>query len=169
MMVYSNGKINVLANTRCGSTAIGIFLGLGLNHKRLDGIAEWWDLPGKKVIILRNPYDRVVSAYKTLIYLEENQKLDREPETFLAEHSGPYLHMIQPYNFSVILFETLSKYVPTFASHPTNTSNTPYGTYIKNSHYSAEDLENEYLLYETYRSEKEILDVESWNMLCERQ
>jgi hypothetical protein len=157
-----------LANTRCGSTAIGVFLGLGKIYPRIDGINEWGELPGKKVLILRNPYDRIMSGYKTLTNLDEENKLDRDRKEFFYEHSRPYLYMIQHHDFSVVLFENLLKYVPLIDSYRSNTVNVSIGTYIKNSDYSAEDLEHEYLLYKTYKSEREILDVESWNMLCER-
>jgi hypothetical protein len=172
MFVHSNGKINVFANTRCGSTALGVFFGINKNFSdRIHGIKEWEELPGKKVLILRNPYDRVISAYKTLLNLGEKERLDRikaQRKTFFFDHSHPYLYMIQHYDFSIVLFENLLNYVPLIDSYQSNTSNVSNGTYIKNPDYSAEDLEHEYLLYETYKSEREILDVESWNMLCER-
>ena len=168
MLVYSNGKINILANTRCGSTAIGVFLGLGRHYERINTIDDWIQFSGKKVIILRNPYDRVMSAVRTLNYLEEAEKLTCDAEEFFVRHSCPYLWMIQEQNFSVVLYEDLVKYVPEKDSHQTNTSNVSNETYIINSAYGPECLKYEYLLYKIYKSEREILNVESWNMLCER-
>lgn len=173
MFVHSNGKINVLANTRCGSTATAMFFGFSLLDKYELEIEDWFEFSGKKVIILRNPYDRVMSACRTLDYLQEldrelGRELERNPQEFFVEHSLPYLHRLQKYDFSIILFEDLQKYLPAKFSYITDTNNVSTGTYIENSAYSAEDLRNEYLLYKTYKSEKDILDVDTWNKLCER-
>lgn len=169
MFVYNDGKICVAATHRCGSTSMYGYFGLPLYEKignaRFD-FTYWNSLNDEsitKVLVLRNPYQRLESAINNTKYLSSDSVYsellnNKDSKMFWTlKHSKPYLHNITCEDFYVIDFDNLSKYIR--KDYFTVTTNSRTYKWQENfaKYYSKEDLDSEYTLFEKFSQRPNIL------------
>lgn len=190
MFYYSNGKVTVLSQTRCGHTNMYHYFNIPVYSLRESQVSYSDDL----VVVLRNPIDRMISAIEGLtptLYMFTPDpiwfKLDPFPDrnallehVVFASHCKPYLHTIADKPFRIIDFYKLEQYISraksdkffdnigqsptTFTKGLTN----PKESYVKNETFSVEELEQEYALYMHLMDTKEQISVEEWKRLTLR-
>ncbi len=159
MMVHDNGKVCVLAVTRCGHTNMYNHFGLE-PYTYSAGYTPWLQSTSKRVVVLRNPYDRVKSAKRLCEIFEF-----RDQNIAFIDHSKPYLHMLKDcQDFSIIDFYRLSEYIQregwqSFATYSVG------GSYIPNDEYTEEDLQREYQLYCDLMNIREQMTAKEWKEL----
>lgn len=125
MLVYDNGKMSVLAATRCGHTSMYRYFKIKPYSLKESLVHLWLESKSQKVLVLRNPYDRLQSALchnARLKYATPDEKAES-----LHIHSSPFLHMIpKTTDFKIIDFYRLSEYIrlsgDTFVSNSNNVS-----------------------------------------------
>jgi hypothetical protein len=185
MFYYDNGKVCVFANTRCGNTNMYHHFGFKPYSKAVDDFNAWsTTTTSQRVVVLRNPIDRMVSAinavpampfgttfpidvvrnkYYTESYIESCMET-----TLFKMHCSPYLHKISNEPFKIIDFSRLNEYIPrkmNLLQSPTTNSNNytdPKSAYIKNKYFSLTELEKEYEIYLSLLKEREQISVEEW-------
>ena len=62
MFVHDNSKISVLANSRCGHQSMYDYFGLPVEAVIRNKIEQWTASPNQKVLVLRNPIERMWSG-----------------------------------------------------------------------------------------------------------
>jgi hypothetical protein len=168
MFVYCNGKISVLGAARCGSSSLYNYFNLEYHSQDNETIDHWkWygEFGMRKVIILRNPYDRVASALNIINYAE---KMDVDPTEFFAIHSCPYMWQLRELEFQIIDFYELDMYVGiSESSIVTNTHTDSAFNYIPNTLYSAQQLKQEYIDYVTILNSRHKLTVDQWKYMTQ--
>ena len=168
MFVFCNGKLSILGPARCGSTSLYNYFNLEYNSLDSKDIGHWkWygEFGMKKVLILRNPYDRVSSAFKIV---DTAEKLGVDPTHFFAVHSCPYMWQLRELEFNIIDFYELNLYLD--ISNDTLTTNATKKSsfnYISNPIYSAEQLKQEYIDYEIILNSRHKMTVDQWKYLTQ--
>ena len=183
MFYYDNGKVCVLANTRCGNTNMYHYFGIKPYSKSFDGFNAWSTTTSKRVVVLRNPIDRMISAIKAsadstapALSIEVLRKVlaneytieSRIENSIFQVHCCPYLYEITNEPFSIIDFNRLSEYIPRktdLHQSPTTNSNNytdPKSSYVENRYFSLAELEKEYDTYLSLLKEREQISVEEW-------
>lgn len=170
MLVYKNDKLVVLSMTRCGHTSMYEYFGLELYsfHETLNFWKENTDNL-QRVLVVRNPYDRVVSAVKRILLCDT---LDDEDSFFVSRdlffHCRPYMFTLVDLDFKYIDFYKLSAYIGdniTGKTTVTNSSNSSTNFYVANDYFSKDDLDLEYEKYLEILETKQELTVEEWKYL----
>lgn len=180
MFYYDNGKVCVFAATRCGNTNMYHYFGFKPYSKTVDDFSAWSTSSSQRVVVLRNPIDRMISATKavpemlpgtTLPIDVIRNKYAIEPYMEIAifqAHCSPYLHKILNEPFRIINFSRLNEYIPrrtNLLQSPTTNSNNytdPKSAYVENRYFSLAELEKEYEIYLSLLKEREQISVEEW-------
>lgn len=172
MFVYENGKALILANSRCGHTSMYKYF--GMEEYSLEGkitIFDWIhsDSFSQRVVVLRNPYDRVRSALQNLKHCSEDNQLPLDDITWFYNHSWPFMGMIKHCDFKYIDFYKLQEYINFSEKTIRSKESTSQGTkiYVPNHYYSEEKLDMEFDFYNKFLSEREELSVEEWKELTQ--
>lgn len=159
MFCYDNGKVCVFANTRCGHTSMTGYFGFKPYTDEFQDISVWNNSKSRRVLVLRNPFDRLKSA---ILNVKSKDKKATE-EYWIKTHSDPYLDKIMDVPFDVIPFENLGDYIPVHKStFPTHTANT--------KHYEVEytpEMRKEYEKYRYLRQHCNVITPEEWKELTE--
>lgn len=125
MFVHDNGKIAVLANSRCGHQSMYEYFGIPVEVELRDKIDQWAASPNRKVLVLRNPIERMwsglnlynmyalpiinlydVSKAKGIeknmdpfpfasLFVNEDTRHDRVQDIIFRGHCAPYLDKIE--------------------------------------------------------------------------
>ena len=159
MFVHDNGKVSVLCMTRCGHTSMYDYFNIPRYSLNQTSFKVWWNSSSIKVLVLRNPIERMCSAYKTTELLHKDQE-------FFTSHCSPYLHFIPlDLNFKIINFDQLKKYIP-FSLHtnPTHT-NIKTDEYIENNLFTKKQLIEEYSRYQFFINTKDEVSSDEWKEL----
>lgn len=122
MFIYDNGKVCVLANTRCGHTSMFSHFDMEPYSFEAD-LSIFLNTESRRILVLRNPYDRINSALK-LWSDHPNTKYDGNINQFLLDHAEPYLHKFpRSMPVEIIDFYRLTEYmVNTEISQTTNSN-----------------------------------------------
>jgi hypothetical protein len=165
MLVYDNGRVCVLANTRCGHTSMYQYFGLE-PYTVATSIHDWYNTTSRRVLVLRNPFDRWASALK--------HRVNKPPritdhEWFLI-HGMPYLRdLVWRYrDVSYIDFYKLGEYIPLSSDSVLTHSNysapgsisAPPGLRIPGT-----ELHSELVAYRMFRRYSKELTVAEWQEL----
>jgi hypothetical protein len=62
MFVHDNGKIAVLANSRCGHQSMYDYFGIPIEAELKDKSSQWLASTNRKILVLRNPIERMWSG-----------------------------------------------------------------------------------------------------------
>ena len=62
MFVHDNGKIAVLANSRCGHQSMYEYFGIPVEAEIKNKVDQWISSNSRKVLVLRNPIERMWSG-----------------------------------------------------------------------------------------------------------
>lgn len=164
MFIHDNGKVCVASATRCGHTSMYSYFGIEEYSMSTD-IRKWiWNPSNsKKIIVLRNPVERMLSAYNRIISTQSPGK-----NNDFAGHCSPYLVNIpKQHDFYVIDFRNLGYYIPvspkTIITGSSKSIST--GFYINNSKFSKQDLKNELEAYNYFITNKQQITPEEWKEL----
>lgn len=154
MLVHDNGTICVMANTRCGHTSMSHYFGIN-PHAEKRRFWDWIESSSRRILVLRNPYDRVKSAVITSEYATDK-------EAWIEVHSKPYLIEIPTIlSFEIIDFNRLSEYIP--LSRDTAVTNT------SSVHHTEIDLtpemREEYIKYRYFMQHCKQVTPEEWKEL----
>lgn len=153
---------------RCGSTSMYRYFNVPYNSldKKTEDHWRWYGEFGKlRVLVLRNPYDRVSSAYN-IIHRAEG--LGQTPEYFFGSHSCPYMWQIRDLEFVIIDFYELKSYIPvSWNTLESESKKNSSFNYIENPIYSAEVLRQEYIDYKTFLSNRSKMTIEAWKYLTQ--
>jgi len=185
MFVYDNGKMCVYSATRCGHTSMYGYFNIPVYTCVAESFNIWQTTKNLRIVVLRNPYQRLISAYKrfgcnSIIY-------DEHARQQFIEHSRPFLKYIcygntmnfvhydietgqwrQNYlDFCYINFDRLSEYIPTDNRTITTNTKSESKVYVKNDVYSENDLETEYIHYENLLATKREITPEEWKELTQ--
>lgn len=182
MFSYSNGKIFVVAPTRCGHTSMFSYFQVE-NKVQNRYMTEYFDgfqrENVEKVLVIRNPYDRLKSAinYMNTQTAEDRRYIEREfglegkraNEFWLVAHSMPFMKHVIKYDFKIIKFENLASYIDisqkTVVTNSKCNSEEYEDLYIKNFSYTEEDLKKEHTIYKDLISNRETISVTDWKNL----
>jgi hypothetical protein len=167
MFIHDTGKICVYAATRCGHTSAQQYFNVDSRGSQID---HWNNTSSKRVLILRNPYSRVTSGFLR-VQRFKNISPEEFEEKFII-HTKPYIAncmgtAFKQIDFAYINFEHLIQYIPMDASTVQTHARNSKQIYIYNRHYSKEQLEQEYELYQNVLTNKEEISVEEWKELTQ--
>lgn len=127
-----------------------------------------------KVVVVRNPYDRLLSAVRTVdtvekISREENKSIEFDRKKWIADHSNLSLHTlakIQAVDYRVIDFYNLSDYiavgkktVPTYSVQPAGWER------WMSEYYTKQQMESEYQAYEKIMQSRPRMNTREWHRL----
>jgi len=113
VFIHDNGKVCVLCATRCGHTSMYHHFTIE-PHSITDPIDVWIKSKSQRVLVLRNPYARWISASKhSRKVRKRNPNMTSEQfQLNLRVHGAPYLHKIsRSIDFKIIDFDRLSEYI----------------------------------------------------------
>ena len=144
---------------RCGHTSMTGYFGFEpytLDHNRL---IVWNKTQSRRVLVLRNPLDRLKSA---LLHSDAYEKYPEfTSDQWLSFHGDPYLHRVSHTSFDIIPFENLSDYIPVHRmTRHVNVANT---TYDELKHMP--QMEYEYEKYQYYKQNNKVITPEEWKEL----
>lgn len=164
MFIRDNGKVCVLAMTRCGHTSMTGYFGFEPHiHSWGDWKKIWRVTQSRRILVLRNPIHRCISASGLL---EKNIVLPEQytKEEWFEIHSRPYLKFIpKTLPFDIIPFENLLQYIPTH--HRTIPTWTESGRHV--DVVMTPELRDEYNLYRYFREYCNVISPEEWKELTE--
>ena len=164
MFIHDNGKVLVASSPRCGHTSMYSYFGIDEWSISTDiRKCVWNSSISKKIIVLRNPVERMLSAYNRMISIGFTDK-----DSSFENHSSPYLVNIpKNLNFYVIDFRNLGYYIPVSSKTIITGSSKPIssGCYINNSKFSKQDLENELETYNYFITNRPQITPEEWKEL----
>jgi hypothetical protein len=160
MLVYDNGRVCVLANTRCGHTSMYQYFGLE-PYTVTTSIHNWYNTQSLRVLVLRNPLDRWVSAHR----LSVKKPLRFTDEEWFLIHGAPYLRdLVWKYrDVSYIDFYKLGEYIPLSPRSKLTHSN--YSAPELISSQLDPDLHSELVAYRMFRRYSKELSVDLWQEL----
>lgn len=162
MFCYDNGKVSVLSMTRCGHTSMTGYFGFKPYTGEFQDISVWNNTKSRRVLVLRNPFDRLKSAIKHINNGPIINDLTREE--WIDVHSRPYLWTISELiSFDIIPFENLADYIPVHAL-----TRATYTSEVK--HYEVEytpEMRKEYGTYRYLRQHCNVISPEEWKELTE--
>jgi len=190
-MIYTTNNTCIMSATRCGHTSMIEWLDIDS-----EDIKEEQDLHSftssqadQLVVVLRNPYDRLLSAIKNTKQLRDEQ-LEFNPDSekykfrftlpsyshnYTLLHSTPYLDMLSkmgsrrylesfPSKLKHIDFYRLNEYIPVSKDLRTVTTNSKSNgwNYRMSEFYSKKDMQNEYVAYKNLLNNTQELSVADW-------
>ena len=159
MFCHDNGKVCILAVTRCGHTSMTGYFGFEPYTNGHQDWNTWYYTKSRRVLVLRNPFDRLKSAilHSQNSIVTEGYTVDQ----WIDAHSRPYLHIIKRNSFEIIPFENLEDYIPVHGmTAPTYTSEV--------KHYEVEYtpvMRKEYEIYRYLRQHCNVISPEEWKDL----
>ena len=163
MFIHDNGKVCIAVAPRCGHTSMAHYF-RQTPHVPTLGIWDWIRSSSRKILVLRNTYDRYQSA---LTHAEDfpyglSIHDDITKEEWIHAHTKPHLIEIpSSVQFEIIDFNKLSEYIPLSAdTHLTNTSSVHH-TKLKISPVMRKE-HSRYLYYMKYCKE---ITPEEWKLL----
>ena len=158
MLVYDNGRVCVLANTRCGHTSMYRYFGLE-PYTVTTSIHDWYNTTSRRVLVLRNPRDRLASALRHRV----NKPAGFSEHEWLLRHGSPYLRDLvwKYYSWSYIDFYKLGQYIPLSLSSERTHSN--YSKSLGDEQDT--DLRSEMVGYRLIRRYSKELSVAEWQDL----
>jgi hypothetical protein len=165
MFIHDNGKVFVASAPRCGHTSMYSYFGIDEYSMSGTDIRQWNLRPSnsKKIIVLRNPVERMSSAYNRMLFTKSENK-----DNDFENHCRPYLvHISNWLNFYVIDFRNLGFYIPVSSKTIVTESSKAISTgcYINNSKFSKQDLENELEAYNYFITNKPQITPKEWKEL----
>lgn len=166
MLVYDNGRVCVLANTRCGHTSMYEYFGLE-PYTVTTSIDDWYNTTSQRVLVLRNPKDRWVSALRHRVN-KDPRVTDHE---WFTIHGAPYLRDLvwKYYSWSYIDFYKLGQYIPLSSrSEQTHSNYSPRGTINAQPGLRTglrTELHSEMVAYRLIRRYSKELSVAEWQEL----
>ncbi len=194
MLVYDNGKLNILAENRCGNTSMYHYFklpvyGMMINTSRQQLRNLWKQNKSEKIVVLRDPYQRMHSAIayhqeRSLpLYNDYMQMTDEQRkkltlfwthknigtigyENFKMQdirgHAQPYLRHLIGNNFRYIKFSRLSQYLGDCHHGPiTNTTSSDFSEEFLR-YFDLDTLKFEKFLYQEYLDRFEEISPEEW-------
>jgi hypothetical protein len=158
MLVYDNGRVCVLANTRCGHTSMYSYFGLE-PYTVTNSIDHWYNTSSLRVLVLRNPLDRWVSAVRHCAS-KPSHCSERE---WLERHGAPFLRNLvwKYYTWSHIDFYKLSDYIPTSGATEATHSNYANTAQLRRD----PELRSELAAYKLIKRYSSELSVAQWRNL----
>mgnify|MGYP001333346268 CR=1 FL=1 len=192
-MIYTTNDTCIMSATRCGHTSMMEWFDIDKEYIGLEEKQDlYWftDSPAKQlVVVLRNPYDRLLSAIKNTKLLRDEQlaitpesekykfrfTLPRYSHDHIVLHSNLYLDILAslasrrylrsfPSKFKHIDFYRLNEYIPVSKNLRTVTTNSKSDgwDYRMSEFYSKEDMQKEYNAYINLLDNTEELSVADW-------
>ena len=160
MLVYDDGRVCVLANTRCGHTSMYRYFGLE-PYTVTTSIHDWYNTTSRRVLVLRNPKDRWVSALRHRVNRPSDSQFSEHE--WLLRHGPPYLRDLvwKYYSWSYIDFYKLGQYIPLSPRSERTHSN--YSKSLGDVHDT--DLRSEMVAYRLIRRYSKELSVSEWQEL----
>lgn len=162
MFFHDNGKISVVCMPRCGHTSMTGYFNNDLYRDHVDDWHMLWsETKSRRVLVLRNPIDRWLSA-KTFDINGHFRPGNWSEERWFQVHSEPYLvRLPKTFVFDIIPFENLGDYIPV---HPRTMP-----TYTSNVHHSkiemTSEMREEYKAYKYFREHCRIISPDEWREL----
>ena len=161
MFIHENEFIHILVNTRCGHTSMYEYFGIE-PYSRIPDIFNWISSKKRRILVLRNPIDRINSAYKNSLQFIGTGV---DPDEAFVSHSTPYLKLIRGLEFELIDFAKIDEYIPMSNKTVVTYSNNTDFQYIPNKKYTEMDVREEYELYKTIMNTKLEISVSEWKAL----
>ena len=164
MFIYDNGKVCILSVPRCGHTSMAHHFNQ-TPHIVNGGMSDWVKSSSRRILVLRNPYDRLQSALRNaegFPYSPSDTSYTKEE--WIRVHSYPYLiHIPATTDFEIIDFYKLSEYISLSTdTHQTNSSSVHH-TKLEIS----PEMRKEYALYRYYMEYCNQITPEEWKELTE--
>lgn len=133
MFIHNNGKVHVVCALRCGHTSMKSHFGITDHKPKSDDWIDWIQSKTRRVLVLRNPLDRWMSAevFRNVDWeakgwadiFADRKFMDKE--LFIHKHREAFLFNIpKDLDFEIIPFENLNEYLQVAkATQVTNSSN----------------------------------------------
>ena len=166
MFIHDNGKVAVFCVTRCGHTSMYRHFGIEPYSITNHSIHEWANSKSQRVLVLRNPYDRWLSALKhhEAVRISSPEMSEEEHQLNLRVHGEPYLHKIsRAIDFKIIDFDRLSEYIT--MSDDTFVTNSKSEAKYKKDKAFAELRDGEYNNYLYFKRHCKEITPEEWKLL----
>ena len=118
MFFYQSDRLSVVAASRCGHTSMYRYFGIEPYSSEYTPFEQFKDNKSPvKVIVIRNPYDRLLSAVRNLESQEKNnvQLVGITRKQHIWEHSNHYIHQLHTWGdvgYKIIDFYNLGLYIP---------------------------------------------------------
>ena len=176
MFFYRNDQYAIIAASRCGHTNMYHYHGIE-PYTNTDVLAKndtLWSQHHNPIAVIRNPLDRVRSAMLHTAFNFDGKQFDYDKQSmFFYGHCYPYLSDIAAFNFRLIDFYDLNKYIPrrddvvqsTVTDSHAKPELTAEDVYILNDYFSLQKLQQEFDLYTEIMATRERLPIEEWKEL----
>lgn len=181
MLVYDNSDICIAAATRCGHTSMYDHLNLPRYSNELN-IDSWIQSFSRKILVLRNPYDRIQSATKLPLTVfphefiskhvsattnsnnSPKKTIDSIKEHWIRMHSSPYMiHISEHLEFEIIDFYNLHLYIKLSPY----TSVTDSNSVDRNLYKDYPLIENEYEKYRYFMTNRKQISPIEWKQITQ--
>ena len=123
---------------------------------------DWVESSNRRILVLRNPYDRLVSAIRHAERYPRDITKYKDYQLWIDIHSRPYLREISHLDFEIIDFTRLLEYIPISRfTRVTNTNNVLYTDITP-------ELQIEYDHYIEYMANRKQITPEEWKELTKQ-
>jgi hypothetical protein len=165
MFIYDNGKVSILSVPRCGHTSMAYHFNQ-TPYIVKGGLLDWLKSSSRKILVLRNPYDRLQSAQRNAegFPYVPSDGINTTKEEWIRVHSYPYLIDIPAtISFEIIDFYKLSEYISLSTDTLQTNSSSVHHTKLEIS----PEMRNEYVRYRYYMEYCNEITPGEWKELTE--
>lgn len=161
MIIYDNCKVCVLAVARCGHTSMTGYFGFEPHTISWgDPTKIWLETKSRRVLVLRNPIHRAMSAK---IFTDSTPvPYGHTSEDWFRLHMEPYLKYIpKTLPFDIIPFEKLSDYIPRHVRTIATRTNYAHHRQVE----MTPEMREELALYRYFMQYCNVITPEEWKEL----
>ena len=176
MFFYDNNKICVIAWPRCGHTSMYKHFNLPVYSTEDKKLYHFVNSKATtKIVVIRNPYDRLLSAIKNSKILEarpiqDPKHLGFDWKHWAISHSEPVLHELTKLNigYKIIDFYKLNNYI-NVAKETIVTNSVASNTWedYMSTYFSKEQMEKEYQAYLSIMISHDEISVPEWKLMVD--
>jgi hypothetical protein len=130
-------------------------------HSNTNGLDAWVQSKSRRILVLRNPYDRVMSAIRAA-HKPYTVPSNETKEQWIADHTYNYLHTFsRQLDFEIIDFYRLSEYIDVSDHTISSDSNNIHRMDVPDD----PALRQEYIQYKYFMKHCKQISPEEWREL----
>ena len=162
MFLYNTNDVCIMAWARCGHTSMYRHFNIELYSLKGNHFEKFISSKTKtKIVVVRNPYDRLLSAIN-------NTKMLKQTHEWTLRHSRPLLRKLNglEFDYKIIDFYRLGDYIKVGENTIVTNSKSPSGWIQKmQEYYTQEEMLDEYMAYKNIMSKRQKITIDAWKKI----